>query len=81
MELVLLLGGVVVSILVEFLKTFLKTSRGLTILILIVLSLLTAIIYHSLQVLGYWESVWQILVYAGAVYAFIIKNAETLLDK
>lgn len=77
----LLFAGVVVSVTVQVLKIIFGTSRLATMVILVVLSIVAGISYVILTRYGLFEVFWNVLVYAGAFYAFVIKNvASTLPD-
>lgn len=71
MEIIL---GVVISGLVQWLKSKFKTGEYLTLLILAGIALLGAGLYTWLSSAGYWEVVYNLLVTAGAFYAFILKR-------
>lgn len=66
--------GVIISGLVQWLKSKYKTGEYLTLLILAGVALFGAGLYTWLSHAGYWEAVYQLLVTAGAFYAFILKR-------
>lgn len=68
--------GVIVSGLVQFLKRRLGTNEMQTLTLVGVLSLVGAAIYISLVNAGLWETVYQVIVTAGAFYAFILQRLE-----
>ena len=74
MEIIL---GVVISGLVQWLKNKYKTSEYLTLILLIGVALGGSVLYTWLSSAGYWEAVYNILVTAGAFYAFILKRFES----
>lgn len=76
METGLIFGGVLVSLLVEFLKGKFKTGTTGTLAIVAILSLVGGIAYTLLTHFGMWESFVGVLVAAGAFYAFIIKTVK-----
>ena len=72
--------GVVVSLLVQWLK-FKFDTRGLTTkVILLLVALASAAVYTQLMKLGLWAPVAQILMTAGAFYAFVITAFEKPRD-
>ena len=68
--------GIGVSLVIQTLKNVLKLGEYGTLAALFVLALAGAGIYTWLVDAGLWESVWQILVTAGAFYSFIIARFE-----
>jgi hypothetical protein len=68
-----LLIGALVSGLVQLVKKYFGTTTWLTYLVLATISLLAAAVYYVVTKLGYWEIVYQIVLSAGAIYAFIIR--------
>jgi len=71
MELIL---GAGVSLLIQFLKNQLKTGEYTTLGILLVISLLAAAVYTYLVSAGLWETFGNVLIVAGAFYAFIVQR-------
>lgn len=69
----LLLGAIVSLITSVFKKKFESEEFG-TIIIAVVLSLITASVYYVLASVGYLDAVIDILIRAGAFYAFIIRR-------
>lgn len=69
MELIL---GSAVSLLVQWLKKKFGTSEWKTLGVLLVVSLVAAFAYTYLVTAGYWQTVAEILVLAGAFYTFVI---------
>ena len=69
--------GVAISGLVQFIKTKYETTSFGTLSILAAISLLGAGLYTWLVTAGYWDAVYNILVTAGAFYAFILQRFET----
>ena len=51
-------------------------TTATTLATLVVLSLSAAAIYTALVATGYWETVYQVLLTAGAFYAFVIRRFE-----
>ena len=74
MEGALILGGVGISILVTTLKKLFKADKQQTMSMVVILSLAGGLAYYFLGKFGLWESFLQVLVSAGAFYAFILKN-------
>lgn len=77
MESVLIFGGVAVSLLVELIKRKFGTSDTVTMSAVILLSLGGGAAFYFLKMFGLWEAVLQVLLSAGAFYAFIIRNLKT----
>jgi hypothetical protein len=68
--------GAAVSLLVQWIKQ--KTTNQLeTLLVLLGMSLGAAGIYCALVAVGYWETVANVLIIAGAFYAFVIQRFES----
>lgn len=74
MDIALIFGGVVVSLVVQFVKSYFKTNTAATMLVVVGLSLVGGVGYMALLHFGLWQSFLQVLVAAGAFYAFILKN-------
>jgi hypothetical protein len=73
MEIIL---GAAVSLILQWLKqTF--TSQWQTLSFLVILCLGAAGIYTVLVSAGYWETVGNVLIIAGAFYAYIIQRFES----
>lgn len=77
MSLSLVFAGVVVSLLVQFLKRALNTTKQGTLAIMAVIAIIGAIGFSVLQMYGMVDSLMQIIATAGAFYAFIIKNVDS----
>jgi len=73
MELIL---GAVVSILVQGIKKVLGTSEYVTLATVLALSILGAVVYSTLEFLGFWDTFMQVLMTAGAFYTFILRRIE-----
>ena len=73
----LVLVGAVVSLFVQFVKTYLETSKFWTLAAVLVFSLVSGGLYVVLRETSYFETVVQIVLAAGAVYAFVIKQFES----
>lgn len=68
--------GAAVSLLVQWIKQK-ASNQWETLLVLLTVSLGAAgIIYAALVAVGYWGTVANILVVAGAFYAFVIQRFE-----
>lgn len=76
MDIALIFGGVVVSVIVQLLKVYLKTEKVWTLAIFVVLSLVASYLAWYLKRAGAWESFIQIASGAGLLYTFFIKNFE-----
>jgi hypothetical protein len=72
----ILIIGVIVSSIVQFLKTKFETDSPITLLIVVGLSVVGAFFYDLFLKTGIWESIVPVLVYAGAFYTFIIRRFE-----
>lgn len=71
-----LVGGIV-SVVVQFIKSSVGTSRTWTIATVAGLSLVAGGFYYQFSSnTAFWESFVQILISANAVYGFILKNFE-----
>ena len=74
MESALIFGGVVVSLIVQYVKTKFAFSTLATMSTVVALSLVGAAGFYYLKAAGLWEAALQIFVTAGAFYSFIIRN-------
>lgn len=73
--------GIVVSLLVQYIKSLPGFGGIKTLGLLLAISLVASGIYTGLQYTGLWDSVAQILITAGAFYAFILQRFETTKKK
>jgi len=81
MELSIVFGGVVVSLIIQGIKKYFGTSRFVTILSTVILSIVGGFAYAWLNKNGMWQQALQILAVSGSFYAFIVKSIETGLKK
>lgn len=77
MELALVFGGVIVSLIVQWMKTAFNGNTAATMAAVVAMSLVGGIAYTLLTQFGLWESFLGVLTSAGAFYAFIIKNMQS----
>lgn len=77
MELALVFGGVVVSLIVQMIKSAFNGSTTATMIAVVLISLAGGVAYTLLTQFGLWESFLGVLTSAGAFYAFIIKNMQS----
>jgi hypothetical protein len=73
----LAITGAAVSVLVQFIKSSVGTSGLKTVGIVAVLSLVGGAVYYQFGNTALWQASLQVLVYANAVYGFIIKRFES----
>lgn len=71
--------GAAISVALEFMKYFIEkygdiNNASMKIGAVIVLSLVAAVLYSVFKDTHYWQTFLQILVYANAVYAILIKQ-------
>lgn len=71
-----LLIGAVISLIVEGIKKWLGPTEYVTLATVAVLAFAAASAQFILQRYGLWDTFLQILITAGAFYAFIIKRFE-----
>lgn len=71
-----MLAGVAASLLIQWLKNWMRLGEWGTLFIVLVVSFAVAAIYAVLQGLGLWEPFVGVLMTAGAVYTFIIRRFE-----
>lgn len=64
--------GAVVSLVVEWLKSKVNLGEYKTLAVLLAASLVGAGVYTYLVDIGYWPTVANVLVLAGAFYAFVL---------
>ena len=76
MDIALLFGGVVVSLIVQAIKKYAGTDTPGTLISVVVLSILGGVGFWYLQHANLWNAFLEIIISCGAVYAFIIKNVE-----
>jgi len=78
MEIALLFGGVLVSLIVEVTKKKLNLNAGGVMVLVAILSLVGGFAYKAMLAYGLWEAFISVLVASGAFYAFIIKNVKDI---
>lgn len=78
MEIALIFGGILVSLVVEFAKKKLKLNTAGTMAFVAALSLIGGVAYKVLLAYGLWEAFIGVVASAGAFYAFIIKNVKDI---
>lgn len=78
MEIALIFGGILVSLVVEFAKNKLKLNTAGTMVFVAALSLVGGVAYKVLLAYGLWEAFIGVIASAGAFYAFIIKNVKDI---
>lgn len=71
--------GALVSVVVQMVKKYASTSALATGATLVVLSLVGGAGLFFLKKYGLWDATLQVLVYAGAAYGLIIKNAQDVV--
>lgn len=76
MELALVFGGVIVSLIIEAIKKYFDGNTFATMTAVVILSLMGGALYTTLTHFGMWESFVGVFISAGAFYAFIIKNIK-----
>lgn len=76
MDLTIVFAGAVVSVLMEFLKGYMKLDRNQALLSVIVFSFVGGFGFWYLKSAGLWESTLQIVASSAVVYAFIVKNVQ-----
>jgi hypothetical protein len=69
-----ILIGAIVSLIVQAVK---GKGEYTTLAILVGLSLAASGVYTALVYTGFWDTVYQVLVTAGAFYAFVIQRFES----
>jgi len=74
MDVALVLCGVLVSMIISAAKKNWKLDKTQTMSLVVILSFAGGIAFFLLKQYGLWESLLQILMGAGAFYAFILKN-------
>jgi hypothetical protein len=72
----LLIVGVLVSLLVQYLKSTLGTREYVTLGIVAALSILGAGLYVTVKDTRFWPTLLEVLKWAGAIYSFIILRFE-----
>ena len=70
----ILIISTVVSLFIEYLKSKTELGGFKTLAILLLVSIIAAEFYTLLVDAGLWDTVAQVLVTAGAFYAFIIRS-------
>jgi len=74
----LIFGGVIVSLLVQWLKGKFGTTEYATLLISVLLSIVGALVFFGLNKVGSWQTAVQIFTIASAFYAVIVKRFITI---
>ena len=80
MEIALIFGGVIVSLLVQFIKTKFRLNVAGTMIFVAVLSLVGGFAYKAMLAYGLWEAFIGVLTASGAFYAFILKNVKDIAE-
>lgn len=70
----LILSGVFVSLVTEILKKKNKFDKAMTLWTLVVLSVVISLLAHWILGFFFWVSMGWILVFAGAFYAYVLRN-------
>lgn len=78
MDIAIIFGGVLVSLVVEFTKKKFNLNAAGVMIFVAVLSLLGGVAYKLLLTYGLWEAFIGVIASAGAFYAFIIKNVKDI---
>lgn len=73
----LVIVGAVVSLFVQIVKTKLGTSGIWTMLAVLLFALGAGALYVFIREAAYFETVFQIILAAGAVYTFVISKFES----
>lgn len=73
----LIIVGALVSLFTQFIKNVFGTSKTGTLLAVVAFSLVSGGLYVALRDTSYFETVVQILIASGAVYAFVLSRLET----
>ena len=68
--------GVIVSVIVQFLKKKFGTNTQATLVAVIVISILAGSTYFMIKETSLWQPIVSILGFAGAVYTYIIQRFE-----
>lgn len=69
--------GVVVSLLVQWIKVVTKSNNALTLTYVAIVSLAGAGLYVYFSAQAYWSTVLTVLTTAGAFYTFVISQFES----
>lgn len=73
-----LIAGALVSIIVQFVKNYVKTDKLKTMVALVVISIFGAVAYNWLQHVGYWEAFVTLLITASGIYAVLTGGMKAL---
>ena len=76
MDTTLLFGGIVISLVIEALKSQFNLSGWKTGGVLVLMAMAGAVASFYLQKVGLWASFLQIATTAGAFYAFFVRNIK-----
>lgn len=76
MEIALIFGGALLSLVIEFVKTKLNLNSTSIMLLVMVLALVGGVGYKLLLAYNLWESFLGVLIASGAFYTFIIQNIK-----
>jgi len=68
--------GAIVSLIVQYLKTNLRTSRDETMIAVLLISIISGSAYYFIKDTSLWQPILQILAFAGAIYTYILKRFE-----
>lgn len=76
MESALIFGGIAVSLLVEYVKSKYNLTTERVLGFIVLLAATGGGAFYLMQMFGLWQGFLQILIAAGAFYAFIIRNLK-----
>lgn len=81
MDGLLIFAGVIVSILVQFIKKYFGSEGPMALLIVVLISLAAGTgIWYFQQQTELWNAFTQILLTAGAVYSFIFRSLNDMRE-
>ncbi len=77
----IILSGVVVSILTEILRKNKQKDKVMTLWTLLLLAISAALLAYWILDYQFWPTLGGILVYAGAFYAYVLRNIRGSVKK
>ena len=71
---IIVILGVVVSIIAEIIKRYFSTNKLATLVVVLAMSIIAAVVYYFISQSAIFPTIIQILIIAGAFYAYLIRN-------
>lgn len=77
----LILSGVLVSLTTEIIKRKNQYDKAMTLWTLVILAVVVALLAHFIMDYYFWTSFGWIMIFAGAFYAYVLRNISAPVTK